>query len=66
MCGMRRTDITGQRFGRLVVEGYSRSERGAAVWSCLCDCGTRIETKGLYLRCGDTLAASREPPAQSA
>lgn len=35
-------DITGQRFGRLVVNERAGSNKfGKAVWSCDCDCGTK-------------------------
>lgn len=35
-----RYDLTGQRFGRLVVTKLAfTKERGRKVWACLCDCG---------------------------
>lgn len=35
-------DITGQRFGRLVVESFSHKDgHGAHHWKVVCDCGTR-------------------------
>ena len=38
-------DITGQRFGRLIVEEkLGRSERGAITWRCRCDCGNTKTT----------------------
>src|SRR5271157_758266 len=38
-CGMNRTeDLTGQRFGRLLVVKRAGSLRGAQ-WECQCDCG---------------------------
>ena len=34
-------DITGQRFGRLVViKRAVNNKRGDATWKCLCACGT--------------------------
>jgi HNH endonuclease len=37
----RRIDLTGQRFGRLVVISFDRrDEAGRARWLCRCDCGT--------------------------
>ena len=34
-------DLVGKRFGRwLVLKGVERDERGYALWSCRCDCGT--------------------------
>ncbi len=32
-------DISGMRFGRLVVESYQRSKNGHTFWKCRCDCG---------------------------
>ena len=40
-------DLTGQRFGRLVVvERGGRDKNGLTTWKCRCDCGeTTIETR---------------------
>ena len=39
----KRLDLTGQRFGRLVVLRYARrSEKGRDYWECRCDCGELI------------------------
>jgi hypothetical protein len=38
------TDLTGQRFGKLVCEEYAGSLRGHAAWKCKCDCGNEIVT----------------------
>ena len=35
-------DLTGQRFGRLVVQGIYDKKNGNIRWSCLCDCGNVI------------------------
>lgn len=35
-------DLTGQRFGRLVVQGMHDKKNGTIRWSCLCDCGNVI------------------------
>lgn len=46
-------DLTGQRFGRLVV--LSRAENGprnAPYWNVRCDCGTERVTRGASLRTG--------------
>jgi hypothetical protein len=38
---MKKRDVMGQRFGRLVVIGAAPSDsRARARWLCLCDCGT--------------------------
>lgn len=46
-----RIDLTGQRFGRLVVEAFSHSNNGA-YWRCICDCGTPQTTRATLLRNG--------------
>lgn len=48
-------DLTGQRFGRLVVIGRSlESKHGEATWLCQCDCGNTSIVRGSYLRGGNT------------
>lgn len=50
-----RTNLIGQRFGRLVVVERSTERRGNLVlWSCRCDCGTLINVRGYCLTSGDT------------
>ncbi len=49
------SDITGQRFGRLVaIEQCGRSRHGAVEWLCRCECGSEIRVVGYSLRNGDT------------
>lgn len=41
-------DITGQRYGRLVVKKYSgqKDKDGKTLWECVCDCGrTTLQNK---------------------
>ena len=47
-------DITGQRFGRLVVQFRSGTKRRRAIWSCLCDCGATAHVMGGKLIAGHT------------
>lgn len=48
-------DMTGQRFGRLVViERATEKRRQGVYWHCRCDCGNEIDVLGTSLRCGDT------------
>lgn len=48
-------DLTGQRFGRLVVLGRNGSDKWKNVtWSCKCDCGNDVVVSGSYLRNGET------------
>lgn len=48
-------DLTGQRFGRLVVlERAGSSAKQEARWLCLCDCGRKTLVTGSNLRSGHT------------
>lgn len=48
-------DITGRRFGRLTVLGFSHvGETRYAQWICACDCGARTVVGGDKLRRGAT------------
>jgi hypothetical protein len=49
-----RIDLTGQRFGRLVVicKASHDMKTGVTKWSCGCDCGNSIEVRGGNLRSG--------------
>lgn len=50
---IRRVDILGQRFGRLVVIApAAHVGRAAARWQCRCDCGAVKITRGSDLRAG--------------
>jgi len=39
---MRKKDLTGQRFGRLVVLYEAGRRNGRITWKCQCDCGNEI------------------------
>ena len=50
-------DLTGRRFGRLVVVGRANppsDKRGCARWRCRCDCGNETDAFGYNLRQGVT------------
>lgn len=48
-------DMTGRRFGRLVVlERRGSNRRGQADWLCRCDCSVTKVVNGRSLVCGDT------------
>ena len=48
-------DLTGQRFGRLVVlRRYGSTPGGQATWICQCDCGNQHAVVGSSLRRGYT------------
>lgn len=51
----RLIDLTGQRFGQLVVMEYAgRNERRESLWRCQCDCGNESVVRGDVLRRGTT------------
>ena len=48
-------DLTGKRFGRLVVLSKERVQgKAGARWKCHCDCGKDVEVRGSSLRNGQT------------
>jgi hypothetical protein len=48
-------DLTGQRFGRLVVIYFAgRESNGALEWRCRCDCGNETVVRGTRLKSGST------------
>lgn len=48
-------DLTGLRFGRLVVkEKLNKRHNTHVVWKCLCDCNNEIEVPSINLNVGDT------------
>ena len=48
-------DLTGQRFGRLIVIAYKgQNQRKNSVWTCKCDCGGETDTTTRCLRSGDS------------
>ena len=49
----RRVDLTGQRFGKLVVVSVGR-KNGAMAWKCKCDCGGYTELESNKLTSGNT------------
>ena len=52
---MKKIDLTGQRFGRLmVIECCGRSKDGQKVYLCKCDCGAETNVKSGNLLSGNT------------
>lgn len=47
-------DLTGQRFGRLVVVSRAENKGNMVRWNCQCDCGKKIVVYGNNLRRGYT------------
>jgi hypothetical protein len=52
--GRRSPDLTGQRFGRLLVVSRIEPLVRRAKWLTRCDCGAGHVAQGQYLMCGDT------------
>lgn len=49
----KRIDLTGQRFGRLVVEGFAyKAKDGHSMWKCRCECGKVKVVNGTSLKLG--------------
>lgn len=46
----KKIDLTGQRFGKLVVVKDVGRENGGVLWECLCDCGERRQIRSGDLR----------------
>ncbi len=51
---MRRLDLSGQRFGRLLAVKIATRNGGAGFWECLCECGTQCTVAVGKLRSGHT------------
>lgn len=66
---MRYEDLTGERFGKLVViERAGNDKYGSIVWKCACDCGNTREVRSASLRNGHTKSCGclqKERTAQS-
>lgn len=54
---MKPIELTGQRFGRLIVLDRAENDRfGKARWRCQCDCGKETTTRSNTLLKGETLS----------
>lgn len=47
----RGKDLTGKRFGRLTVLQRSGTRHNSILWSCICDCGTKVKVTSSNFRC---------------
>lgn len=55
--GPQRIDLTGNRYGRLVVLGYSHQNKNTLslyYWNCQCDCGNKKLVSSICLKNGTT------------
>lgn len=54
---MKFIDMTGQKFGRLLVlEQNGKDGRGEFLWKCLCDCGKIVSVRGNQIRSGKSVS----------
>lgn len=52
---MKKIDLTGQRFGRLVaIKEAGKDKWGGCLWDCLCDCGDKTIVGVSILKAGQT------------
>lgn len=47
-------DLTGQKFGRLLVVNRAPNKNGRTCWNCLCDCGNEVAVISKSLKDGNT------------
>ena len=47
-------DLTGQRFGKLIVVNYVGLSKRGSIWHCKCDCGNEKDIVSMELLKGDT------------
>ena len=51
----KREDLTGQRFGRLIVISYNdeiSKQKKNSYWNCKCDCGNEVVVRDCHLKSG--------------
>lgn len=51
-----RENLTGRRFGRLVVKGWIPDEKKGVIWECQCDCGGSCFAQGSLLKRGNVIS----------
>lgn len=57
-CKFLQEDLTGKKFGRLIVLSRAKSKNGSIMWNCECDCGNIIQSNtgklnfGVVTSCG--------------
>ena len=47
-------DLTGRRFGRLIVVSRAENRKGLTFWNCTCDCGNHVTVRASHLKDGGT------------
>lgn len=56
----RKSELSGQRFGQLVVLSLSHADKWGRIWNVRCDCGTEKTVRGRALLVGDTISCGCE------
>ena len=60
----RRIDLTGQRFGKLLVESIAPKRKSGnqyvTMWNCVCDCGNKTVVRSGDLRNGKTITCGNK------
>ena len=51
---MKRIEMAGKRFGRLIVLNEAYSSNAGIYWNCICGCGNKRSIRGTNLRKGET------------
>ena len=59
------TDLTGKRFGKLVVQYPQQSPDGVVLWFCACDCGGTKQALGRDLLAHVTTSCGCEPEGRA-
>lgn len=52
----KRKDITGMKYGKLLVLEYACSKAGSTYWKCLCECGNETTVQRSNLLTGSTIS----------
>ena len=63
---MKLIDLTGQKFGKLIVTGIAKRHNGKVYWNCDCECGGSCMSDGHHLRDGRKIhcgCIKPKPPA---
>lgn len=56
---MRKLDLTGKRFGMLLVVSEAKSTSDRVCWNCICDCGSDKTINGSSLNLGKSLSCGK-------
>jgi hypothetical protein len=51
---MKRSELSGNKFGRLEVISFSCIQNGNSLWNCKCDCGKEKVVAACHLKSGHT------------